>query len=236
MQLKVQNNIVLVNRLITIGIVVAAFLAGFILWPWISGSLSTKSPFYTFGNRRIQTDMPKEIANQANTFLETTVKKDLIPSEFAFTLQEKATGDRGNVYIANWNRDGQFISFLVGLTANNKAINYQRIWTMPAAEPLDTDKAVSSLQTIFLPSFLDQFGSVGCTQTQPEGNPRTQCGRMKTDAQGNLLGVTVQTPVTLTPPPGATPVPGITLPEVTIVSACFVPKDGTPVYSSPLCI
>lgn len=196
-------------------ILAAITLGGVIVWPKVE-------PFFSRESDRL----PREFRPAASEFLKTAVKNQFIPDTTQFILQEKQPGQPGDTYIANWNRDGQFFSFLVGLRADNKDINYQRIWIMPQAEPIDDLKATKYLQSIFTGEFLEQFDTISCKTTEA----LTECGDMKTDEEENLHGITVRSPVALPPPPGVPPM------EFTIVSACFVPRAGTSAYTSSLCV
>jgi len=221
------NRRMFINRLIIVCSIIALTLGGVILWPWVSSQFFTPDP----------SALPKEFRQAVEAFGKTTIKKSLYPDTLSFTLQEKATADRGDVYITNWNKDGTFFSFLVGLTKNNKAINYQRVWTMPRAEPVDAEIAQKYFQSVFDEAYLTQLGTISCKSTPTEkGVKVTECGIMKTDSAGNLMGVTVRTPVLLAPPTNETPPAGVIPPEITTISACFVPKEGTPAYLSSLCI
>jgi hypothetical protein len=211
---------------ITGGIIMVAFLGGFILWPFITRLFTQEA----------SSSLTKTLQQQAEAFAQSTVKTEFLPQTFTFVLQEKGTQERGDIYIANWNKDGKYISLLVGLTSNNKAINYQRVWTSPPADQVDQKRAMEYVKTLFTEPFLTSLGSLPCTEVTEQGKTLTQCGSMHTDATENLLGVTIRTPVTLTPPPGVTPPAGMPAPEATIISACFVPKEGTSAYTSSVCI
>ena len=204
----------IINRLIILAVFVALILGGVIMWPKISPSFAPDP-----------SDLPKKFREPTSAFLKTTLKSAFFPDTLIFTLQEKEPNQKGDVYIANWNRDGQFLSFLVGLTSNNTAINYQRVWIMPEVQPIDEDAANTKLNEIFSDSFLKETGPAVCKSGTP-----TECGAMKTNTSGDLVGNTVRSPVAIPPPPGVPPM------EFTIVSACFVPKAGTSHYTSSLCM
>ncbi len=220
--------------------VIVAFLAGFILWPRVAGFMDKSgAPQQTlvYGDLTLKTSLASPLAQQVASFLQTATKKSLIPSELVLRVSEKAEGPRGDVFMGNWNHDGKFMSVLVGLTSNNEAINYIRVWHMPLASEVNKEKAQVLLSDILDEGFLKDRSVSSCTQiVTQEQKTITECGAMKSDTNGNLLGVTVRTPITLPLPPDITPQPGLTQPDVTVVSACFVPKDGTPAYTTALCI
>ncbi len=229
------------NRPLIVVTIIALILGGYILWPTISTRFSPnakpKANTFTYGTLTVKTPLPSHITQQAIDFLKLTTKETLLPKELGLFLSEKASGNRGDVYLGNWNQNGVYFSFLVGLTSNNKAINYQRIWVMPVPEELTPQKANILLSQTFRESFLSDRNNLTCSvDKNAKPDPVTACAAMKSDASGNLLGVTVQSPIVLPPPPGATPPPGAIVPPVTIVSACFIPKDGTTVYTAPICI
>lgn len=229
------------NRLLITITIVAAALGGYILWPTLSARFAPSGKAnlhtYTYGPLTVKTPLSSELTKEAIDFLKVTTKETLLPKELGLFLSEKAEGNRGDIYIGNWNQSGIYFSFLVGLTSNNKAINYQRIWVMPQPEDLTPQKAATLLSQTFRDSFLSERANLTCSvdkTAKPE--PVTSCASMKSDPQGNLLGVTVRSPVTLPPPAGVTPPPGLVVPPVTVVSSCFVPKAGTPAYTASLCI
>lgn len=226
------------RRIIIFALLIALLLAAYIAWNKKSSTTTTKLPGmneYTIDNIKVQTEIPEEFTRTAVEFLKRTTKESSIPSELTLPLQNKGDDQNGPAYIGNWNKDGQFFSFLVGLTTNSKAINYMRIWVMPQSTPVTAKEANAHLSAIFLQSYLSQFGEISCSAPQ-NTEKLTECGKMKTDEAGNLLGVTVRSPITLVPPQSMSSQPEADVPTVTIISACFIPKDGTPVYSASLCL
>jgi hypothetical protein len=231
----------ILNRIIVIGALGVVVLAGFIVGPRIKNTTTKKvpeMPSYVFNGVTIKTELEKSFAESFHTFLLKTTKASRLPKEITLTRTAKAANGSGDVYTGNWNVNGTYMSALVTLTSNNSHINYQRVWMMPVSEPIDHDKANTLLSDIFDPSFLKEVGTVACKDIQ--GSPEvalTECGIMKTIDSGDLIGVTVKTPITLAPPPGSSPAPtDVVLPTVTVVSACFVPKEGTPMYTGSTCI
>lgn len=236
MLLPVRSDVKMLNRLILAGSLIALILGVVIAWPDISARLG-QAVKQQQGSIRIQSDLPRGIVSEASAFIKLAVKASLLPEELQLMMQEKATTEKGSVYFATWNRDGQFFSFLVGLTRDDQAINYQRIWTMPQTAPLTEEAATEALSTVYASDFLSRFSPVTCAAVpQKQGQALTECGGIKTAPSGDLVGVTVRSPVKLDPPPGASPSAGGDIPTVTIVSACFVPKEGASVYPTSLCI
>jgi hypothetical protein len=221
------------NRLIILCSVLIIVLTSIIVWQSFFKAPETKSNSVNIEGIELTTTLPSAVHRDVIAFLKSSLKPELVPETLSFTLQDPAPGQPGDTHFANWNRDGMFFSFLVGLRKDNQGLNYQRIWTMPPAGPMDEQTAQTHLARIFDSAFLSNFANVACT-TSKDTPPRTDCGSMKTQDSGDLLGVTVRSPFQLEQLPGTTPVPGI--PPVTIIAACFVPKAGTPVYTDSLCI
>jgi hypothetical protein len=185
----------------------------------------------------INSELPADLIEPYITFIKSSLKQAYIPKNMTVVLTQKSTDKIGNAYSAQWNQEGKFITALVGLTGDNKRINYQRIWTMPASTEIDEKIANSMLQELFQESYLSNLPSIRCAEAKAAIDTKiTECGTLKTNTTGDLIGVTVRSPISLDPPPGATAPSGFTPPQVTIVSACFIPKEGTPQYVSGMCI
>jgi hypothetical protein len=221
------------NRLIILCSVLIIALTSIIVWQSFIKAPNTKTNSVNIDGVELTTTLPVAVHRDVITFLKSSLKPELVPETLSFTLQDPAPGQPGDIHFANWNRDGMFFSFLVGLRKDNQGLNYQRIWTMPPAGPMDEQTAKTHLASVFDSSFLSHFADVTCGTTQNTPS-RTDCGSMKTKDSGDLVGITVRSPFLLEQHPEATPVPGI--PPVTIIAACFVPKAGTPVYTDSLCI
>lgn len=109
---------------------------------------------------------------------------------------------------------------------------------MPKAQQMTNESATVLAREVFLDSFTQAVGPISCApQSSVAESAITECGSLKSQQTGDLYGITIKSPISLTPPPNApSPSKASTAVEVTIVSSCFVPKDGTRFYTASMCI
>lgn len=238
----------ILNGLILLGILLVVGLAVVVIAPDVkkrfTGNKSPTAPANsaamkaaTIDGITVKSELETETATAAVSFIKTALKPEDIPQELTFQTLGKADETRGLSAVANWNKNGKFVSVLAGSTKENKPA-YFRIWTMPTGESVTEAQAKTFLNNLFSPTFLKQFPEKITCQgvTNPtDGSALTECAAMKTIETGELVGVTVRAPITLQPPPGAAVPTGVSNPKVIIVSACSVPKEGTSFYPSPNC-
>ena len=235
------------NALIMLGILLVVGLAVVVMAPDIKkrfaaggtkpSSTATAIQATTVEGITVKSELSPETAAGAVSFMKTALKPEDIPQELTFQSIGKADETRGLSAVANWNKNGKFVSVLAGSTKENKPA-YFRIWTMPTGESVTEAQAKSFLSNLFSPAFLKNFpDKITCqgVQNPVDASALTECAAMKTIESGDLVGVTVRAPITLQPPPGAPAPSGVTNPKVIIVSACSVPKEGTTFYPSPNC-
>ncbi len=239
------------NILLILGVITALALAILIFIPKtkqeaLKGLLpSTSQPpgiklqEYKFANLTINIGTERNIAEIINSFFQNTLKPDLLPKEISFQLTEKAKEGRGDGHTGRWNKDGKYLSVLYGASTDPKKPAYFRIWFMPPGEDTNKLQATTLLHEVFSDKFLNDLGEINCQKSMStqEKAEVTECAKMKTLDNGNLIGVTVRAPITLDQaPPGITPTTNTSKVKVTIVSACLIPKEGTQYYSHSACI
>jgi hypothetical protein len=161
-----------------------------------------------------------------------------LPADLSFQFVDRGAQNRGDAYVTAWEKNGKFISLLFGLTLDSKNINYIRIWIMPPGESVTQDQAESLLADVYSAEFLTSVGTPACGPAMdPQTNATiTECAKLITTSEGNLEGITVRTPFQLQPLPGTQQTSSPSGQSVIIVSSCYVPKDGAPVYPGQSCI
>lgn len=236
----------LLNLLIIAGILVVVGLAAVMMGPSIKTALfkpaATPAPqaavnTATVDDISVKSELSEDILKTVIVYVKQALKQDFVPTEMTFQSIDKGDENRGPSYVANWNKNGKFISLLVGNTKENK-LAYTRIWIMPPGTSVNQAQAQSMLADLFAPEYLKNFpAAVPCqAATNPlDQKQLTECAAMKTMTSGDLYGVTVRAPITLQPPPGAPMPSGVANPEVVVVSACAVPKEGTSFYPGSTC-
>lgn len=238
----------ILNGLIMVGILLVVGLAVSMIAPDLkkrfTGGNSTSKPggqtamqSTTVAGITVKSQLAAATAESAVSFIQLALKVEDQPQELTFQSIEQADETRGPAAVANWNKNGKFISVLAGET-NDKKPAYFRIWTMPTGEKVTETQAKTLLANLLSPEYLNNFPTkISCQNAKnpTDGTDITECAAMKTLDNGNLVGVTVRAPITLQPPPGA-PIPtGVENPKVIIVSACSVPREGTSFYPAPNC-
>ncbi len=232
----------MLNKGIFVILVIVFLLTGYIAWPYIRNNLylepAGSEKTVTSDGVTVRTSLEPALTKEAISFIRVATKRDLLPADIVLRRTQKGNEKLGDVYMASWNKDGKYLTLLVGLTLNNEAINYERIWHAPIADNDDNaQRAQKLLLEVFDEGFVQEKPFSSCEKTNPSSEkPLTECGAMKTDANGNLFGVTVRTPVTLMPTTEISQTPDPGQPDVTVVEACFVPKAGTSAYTASLCI
>jgi hypothetical protein len=229
------------NIFIMIGLAVAGFLGGIVVFYPKLVQPFTKPPTSTLARHVIEgvtidADLKKEALTAMVAFLRLAIKPDLLPSELTLALAEKGEGAKNDAYIASWNKDGKFMGLLVASGPDPNIPSYLRIWTMQTAETIDKNRANELLNEFLTSAFIASVGELECRSPEvieKEILP-VECAKMHAQPDGMLLGLTVRTPVTLASP---SELPTDTADaEVTIASACAVPKEGALNYTSPACI
>lgn len=218
------------------GLIIIALILGILLFR--SGTLSlpnvlTKPTSMTVDGIVVKTSLSKPIITTAIHFLKEALPAERLPKDLTFQFDQKGNAVKGDSYIGNWRKDTMSLSLLVGLDRANKTVMYLRVWTMDTAKPL-SDKEFSQLPTkIFAQSYLERVGPVVCEKW----DSITVCPKMTSIADGSIRGITVRSPITLTPPPDTTPPPGTPPPPtVTVLSACLVSKETSTVYPDNSCL
>ena len=182
---------------------------------------------YILSDILVTTEVTSGEAQDVINFLKKSLKENYAPKEL--TIREAFPGKdkRPAEYRGSWNRDGQYLSVLYVPQFNSQTPFYMRVWILPQEEGIDVEKATSMLKEIFKEDFISLVGDIAChkIKLQDGGANLTECGSLKTQENGGLLGVTVRSPV----PIEESDIKG------TAVSACFVPKESTSLYSSSLC-
>lgn len=229
------------NIFIMIGLAAAGVLSGIVVFYPKLVQPFTKPPSsaltrHVIEGITIDADLKKEALAATVAFLRSAIKPNLLPSELTLTLAEKGEGAKNDAYIASWNKDGKYLSVLVASGPDPKIPSYLRVWTMQSAIAINKERAEEFLNEFLSPAFIASVGTLECRSPEvlkKEILP-VECAKMQAQPDGMLLGLTVRTPVTLTPP-SELPTDAADA-EVTVASACAVPKEGAPNYTSPACI
>ncbi|MBI3577183.1 hypothetical protein HY086_04055 [Candidatus Gottesmanbacteria bacterium] len=211
------------------------FQSGAFSWP----SATTKPSSYTIDGIIVKTSLSKEHITTALNFLKEALPAERLPKELTFRFAEGGNQVKGDAYVANWRQEKISLSILVGLDSKNKTVAYLRIWTMEPAKILSDQEFILLPNTVFAKPFFDTISPLACEKRLGPGikEAMTVCSKITSAADGSLRGITVRSPVTLTPPRGTTPLPGTPPPPtVTIVSACLVTKEVAPIYPQSSCI
>ena len=191
------------------------------------GKIDDKVNEYLLSDILVTTEVTSGEAQAVINFLKITLKENYVPKEL--TVREAFAGNdkRPPEYRGSWNRDGRYLSVLYVPQFNSSTPLYLRVWILEQADAVDLEKATSMLKEIFKDDFLSLVGDIACRKNKLEegGGSLTECGSLKTQENASLLGVTVRSPV----PIEESEIKG------TAVSACFIPKESTSLYSSSLC-
>ena len=239
----------ILNILIVVCLLVVVVLGGLIAFSGKSESKPVDSTpkreeekltTHSFDSLTIKANMDKEGASLLNAFATKTILAPMLSKEVLLRSmpQGKIIPD-GETYVGGWNKDGKYISLLYATSADKKSPAYLRIWYMPSGETVDKTQAEKLLAELFSQEFLTEIGGpLACQKVKaPDGTDITECVKMKSRADGSLVGVTVRAPIILQPPPGVPSVTGLPAgPKVIAVSACMVPKEETSTYAAPSCI
>lgn len=221
--------------IITFLVISILALAGYIFVPQLNtflgnnqGKVTPDFNKYELDSISVITELNKEEAESVVDFMTQSLEGELLPDEMNITLAVEAKNDNPAEYRGNWNKDGNFITILYVPGPNENEPQYMRIWTLRAYEPISTSKSMPLFSEIFNQEFLASSGQISCQQSNlPSGETITECGSLKTQEDGNLQGVTIRGPVLTEDDPES---------EFTVISSCFIPKEGTQFYSSDLCI
>lgn len=182
---------------------------------------------YILSDISVTTEVTSGEAQDVINFLKKSLKENYVPKELTILKAFPGKDKRPAEYRGSWNSDGQYLSVLYVPQFNSQTPFYIRVWVLPQADEVDVEKATSMLKEIFKDDFISLVGNIAChkIKLQDGGGSPTECGSLKTQENGGLLGVTVRSPVTIE----ESDING------TAVSACFVPKESTSLYSSSLC-
>ncbi len=239
------------NVLIVIGVIAALGLAVSILAPDVTKQFGLKSQSedpqltaapelvtYTISDITVHADVSEEVASMAVDFVKQSLTADFVPPEITIQKAQDANEQTGPAHIANWNKDGMYISLLMGLTRDGAAVEFLRAWYMPTGDTTNASEAKKLLEAVFEPAYVSTDISLNCRSVaSPDGSGDiTECSQMKTDEANNLRGFTVRAPIILAPPEGTQLPPGVTPQKTIAVSACFVPAVATPAYPADTCL
>lgn len=230
---------------IGIGVVAIVLILAVLLFQMYSGSIFSFSlTGSSLKNFTIDSVSVKSPANKTDTettvaFLKEALPESSWPKTLTFAFHQKGNDVKGDAYIANWSRDGVFWSILFGFDKKNKTLAYLRLWTMPQKVMGNDKEAASIAETMFTKEYLGAVGSLTCAKrAESEGvKETTVCAKLTPSADSGLRGVTVRSPVVLSPPPGTAPPPGSAPPPtVTVVSACLIAPSVSAIYPDSTCI
>lgn len=215
------------NLILVLILIAAGIFAGLYAFPRTSSDKPGRTPQkeYKSGNLSIQSELSKEKMQTIASFLEESLNPSLMPQELVLRPATKGEDTSGIQYFGSWNKDGTFVQFLYVEGTDDKNPLYYRVWTLPLGENITREQASSLAAENFRQEYLASLGELSCRENKVQDKNVTECASLKTASDGSLKGVTVRAPIESAGQPSAI-----------MVSACLVPKEGTPMYAAPSCI
>lgn len=200
-----------------------------LVYPKKSEPPTLKIQEYILSDILISTDLKEKEAQNAIDFIKLTIKEEYYPLDFSLLLidpSESQSPERE--YRGTWNRNGVFVSILYIKGPEESIPEYIRVWSSKPGELNNKSVATKLSKDFFSDSFLTKVAleKITCDEIKDDGIDGTQCGSMMTQEDESLMGVTVSGPVAIDQDNF----------ESLIFTACKIPKEGTPFYTSKYCI
>lgn len=183
---------------------------------------------YEFGSVSVATALNKKEAESGVGFLKESLREELLPGELIITLVRESEEGNPPEYSGNWSKDDYFMTLLYVPGPKENEPQYLRVWALKEYGELTQPKAELYAGELFNDEFISSSGEISCRQIKmPSGHGITECGSLEVQESGVLQGITIRGPIAGQDNSEA---------NLLVISACFIPKDGAPFYSSDQCI
>ncbi len=172
------------------------------------------------------TTLTRNEAGELSGFLKDSLREEYVPEELR--LESVLDKDGTEEFKGTWRtEDNKLLTVLYVSDKKEHSPLYMRVWRMHEEPGLNSKISASLLGGIFNEEFLTSIGEVECRDRVLENNPPvTECARMQKQTNGEIIGITLHSPVAIE---------GFSI-TGTAVAACLVPKEKAGVYLAPICI